>query len=89
MLLNLSKGTLTYDKKSCDATKNELKILSCLMRQPGEIVTRADMIEYLWDNQVYIDDNTLSVNITRLRLKLDELGCFHYITTKRGMGYKI
>lgn len=87
--LDLSRGILEYDGKNCEATKNETKILCCLMRRKGEIITRADLIEYLWDNQIYIDDNTLSVNMTRLRAKLTELGLEDYITTKRGVGYKI
>lgn len=87
--LDLSKGLLEHDGKTCDVTKNEIKILSCLMSRPGEIVPRADLIEYLWDNQVYIDDNTLSVNVTRIRAKLAELGLADYITTKRAMGYKV
>lgn len=87
--LDLSRGIMEHGSISCDATKNEIKILSFLMRRPGEIISRADLIEYLWNNQIYIDDNTLSVNITRLRTKLAELGLEDYITTKRGMGYKI
>ena len=87
--LDLSRGILEYNSKNCEATKNEIKILCCLMRRPGEIISRADLIEYLWDNQIYIDDNTLSVNMTRLRAKLTDLGLGDYITTKRGMGYMI
>ncbi len=89
LCLDLGKGVMGHGDKRCEVSKNEIRILRRLMRQPGEIVTRADLIEYLWDNQVYIDDNTLSVNVTRLRAKLDELGLHDYITTKRGMGYKI
>ena len=59
------------------------------MKAPGIIVSRSDLIEYLWDNQVYIDDNTLSVNVTRLRGKLNNIGLSDYIKTKRGAGYKI
>jgi DNA-binding response OmpR family regulator len=87
--LDMAKATLEHGGKTIEATKNEIKILSCLMRWPGEIISRADLIEYLWDNQVYIDDNTLSVNMTRLRSKLDELGLKDYIATKRGMGYRV
>lgn len=87
--LDLMKGCIGYGGQICDLTKNEIKILACLMNHPGEIVSRADMIEYLWDNQIYIDDNTLSVNMTRLRSKLTGLGLSDYIRTKRGMGYKI
>ena len=60
-----------------------------LFQKKGEIVSRADMIEYLWDNQVFIDDNTLSVNVTRIRGKLEEIGISGLIETRRGMGYRI
>ena len=59
------------------------------MAHAGEIVSRADLIESLWNSKIYIDDNTLSVNITRLRNKLDELGLADYIKTRRGLGYQI
>ncbi|MDQ0359744.1 response regulator transcription factor [Breznakia pachnodae] len=88
-IVHVLKSTIEYEGKTEELTKNELKILTCLARKPGEIVSRADIIEYLWDTQVYIDDNTLSVNITRLREKLDNLGLENLIQTKRGMGYKI
>jgi DNA-binding response OmpR family regulator len=87
--LDIAKAALTHDGKAAEATKNEIKILTCLMRRAGEFVPRADLIEYLWDNQVYIDDNTLSVNVTRLRAKLAELGLPDYIATRRGMGYRV
>lgn len=87
--LDLKKGTVSYQERCCDLTQNELRILCCLMEQAGNIVARADLIEYLWDNQVFIDDNTLSVNVTRLRAKLEELGLSDYIITKRKMGYKV
>ncbi len=70
-------------------TRNELQILACLMSHAGEIVSRPDLIEALWDNQIYIDDNTLSVNITRLRGKLTQLGFPDFIKTRRGMGYQL
>ena len=70
-------------------TRNELQILACLMSHAGEIVSRPDLIEALWDNQIYIDDNTLSVNITRLRGKLARLGFPDFIKTRRGMGYQL
>ena len=65
------------------------QILAHLMAHAGEIVSRADLIESLWNSKIYIDDNTLSVNITRLRNKLDELGLSDYIKTRRGLGYQI
>ena len=66
-----------------------MKILHLLYQKKGEIVPRLDMIEYLWDNEVFIDDNTLSVNVTRLRGKLADIGVTVFIETKRGMGYRI
>jgi len=70
-------------------TRNELRILACLMEHAGEIVSRADLIDMLWDHQIYIDDNTLSVNVTRLRTKLAEIGQPDLIHTRRGMGYQL
>lgn len=87
--LDLAAGQFSYHGKSEELTKNEMKILYCLMSRQGTIVSRADLIEYLWDNQVFIDDNALSVNITRIRNKLQQLGITDFIETKRGMGYKI
>lgn len=89
MLLNLAKGTLSNEKGTILLTRNELQIMACLMSRPGEIVTRTELIEVLWNNQIYIDDNTLSVNMTRLRNRLDNLGLRELIQTRRGMGYQI
>lgn len=66
-----------------------MKILHFLFLKKGEITPRMDLIEYLWDHEVYIDDNTLSVNITRIRAKLEQIGVKNFIETKRGMGYRI
>ena len=87
--LNIAGGYIEYEGKKIDLTKNELKILHLLYQKKGEIVPRLDMIEYLWDNEVFIDDNTLSVNVTRLRGKLADIGVKDFIETKRGMGYRI
>lgn len=87
--LDLAKGFAIAGDNSVQLTRNELRILACLMSRVGEIVSRADLIDYLWDSQIYIDDNTLSVNITRLRGKLEELGLADYIKTRRGLGYQI
>lgn len=89
LCLNLMKGTLTAGENTVELTRNEMQILSCLMAHAGEIVSRADLIDALWDNQIYIDDNTLSVNMTRLRGKLAELGLPERIKTRRGMGYQL
>ncbi|WES33084.1 response regulator transcription factor [Ruminiclostridium papyrosolvens DSM 2782] len=89
LTLSLPNWEIEHNGQRADITKNEAKILSCLMKTPGKIVSRSDLIEYLWDNQVYIDDNTLSVNVTRLRGKLNNIGLPDYVKTKRGLGYKI
>ena len=82
-------GTLLFDCKEAELTKTELKILYVLFTRPGKIVSGLDLIEYLWDNGIHMDDNTLSVNMMRIRGKLRELGLDNFIQTKRGMGYKI
>lgn len=87
--LSLSKGVLSANGQTAELTRNELKILSHLMTHAGEIVSRAELIEVLWDSQIYIDDNTLSVNMTRLRNKLEEMGMPDVIKTRRGMGYQL
>ncbi|MCI9456841.1 MAG: response regulator transcription factor [Oscillospiraceae bacterium] len=89
MKVSLSKGTVTAGGKTEELTRNELKILSYLLANEGKIVPRADLIDALWDSQIYIDDNTLSVNMTRLRAKLDNLGLPGCIKTRRGMGYQL
>lgn len=87
--LSLTKGTVSANGHTAELTRNELQILSCLMERAGQIVSRADLIDALWDNQIYIDDNTLSVNMTRLRGKLAEIGLPDVIKTRRGMGYQL
>ena len=89
VVLNLSAGTIEHAGKREELTKNELKILHFLYQRPGEIVPRVEIIEYLWDNEAFIDDNTLSVNMTRIRGKLLEIGVEDFIETRRGMGYRI
>lgn len=89
LTVHLSRGTASAGEQTIELTRNELQILSHLMHHPGEIISRADLIDALWDNHIYIDDNTLSVNMTRLRGKLAGLGLQDYIKTRRGMGYQI
>lgn len=72
-----------------ELTKNELRILEVLMREPGHIVSRERMMRHLWDTDSFIDDNTLTVNVTRLRRKLSEIGLGEWIVTKKGLGYFI
>lgn len=85
--LNITSGVLTFNDNTCDLTKNELKILSCLMKNKGRIVTREELMDYLWSSDLFVDENTLSVNIARLRKKLVSLGFNDAIETKRGIGY--
>lgn len=87
--LSLTKGVVSANGKTAELTRNELQILACLMAHTGQIVSRADLIDALWGNQIYIDDNTLSVNMTRLRGKLTEIGLPDAIKTRRGMGYQL
>lgn len=89
LTLHLTKGIVRAGDRRAELTRNEMQILAYLMARPGEIVSRADLIEALWDSQIYIDDNTLSVNMTRLRSKLEELGLPGCIKTRRGMGYQL
>ncbi|MBU5485927.1 response regulator transcription factor [Clostridium sp. MSJ-11] len=87
--LCLDVGEVEYRGKCVELTKNEMKILYYLFKHNGKIVSRADIIEYLWDNKMFVDDNTLSVNITRIRNKLAEIGIANFIITKHGQGYMI
>lgn len=89
VLLDTAAGKACYQNRTAEFTKNEIKILSCLFQNKGKIVSRTDLIEYLWDNEMFVDDNTLSVNITRIRAKLDAIGVRDFIRTKRGLGYLI
>ncbi|MCI9026576.1 MAG: response regulator transcription factor [Lawsonibacter sp.] len=89
LTLHLTRGTVSAGGGSAELTRNELKILAYLMAHAGQIVSRADLIDALWDSQIYIDDNTLSVNMTRLRAKLEEIGLPGFIKTRRGMGYQL
>ncbi|HCL4436975.1 XRE family transcriptional regulator [Clostridium botulinum] len=85
--LNLSNATLIYKDKSLELTKNEVKILSYLINNRGNIVKRDSLMEYLWKSDYFVDDSTLTVNINRLRKKLQEIGIENPIETRRGLGY--
>jgi DNA-binding response OmpR family regulator len=85
--LNLSNGTIVYNGVSAELTKNEIKILSCLIKSKGKIVSRDDLMDFMWNSDVFVDDNNLSVNVTRLRKKLEEVGMKENIETRRGLGY--
>lgn len=88
-VLDLSRGTVSSGGKSVELTKNELRILDCLGENRDQIVSREQLMAYLWDSELFVDDNTLTVNVTRLRGKLSSIGAEHVIQTKRGMGYML
>lgn len=85
--LNLSNASIKYENKVLELTKNEVKILSYLIKNKGNIVLRESLMEYLWKSDYFVDDSTLTVNIARLRKKLEEIGIDNPIQTKRGLGY--
>jgi len=87
--LNILTGVVEYRDSNVELSKTELKILYYLFSNSEKIVPRIELIDFLWDNQIHIDDNTLSVNVTRLRDKLKQIGVKDLIKTKRGMGYKL
>ena len=85
--LDLLQGKITYHQKELVLTKNELKILEFMFEHAEVIVSRVDLMNHLWDDHQFIDDNTLSVNMNRLRKKLEDIGLFNFIHTKKGLGY--
>lgn len=85
--LDVGEGVLTYGKQRIALTKNEHRILQTLMEQKGRVVSREKLMEQLWETDSFIDDNTLTVNINRLRKKLEQAGLCDFITTKFGEGY--
>lgn len=85
--LNTANSTLVYRDMPIELTKNELRILSALMESKGQIVSRESLMDTLWASDCYIDENTLTVNINRLRKKLEANGLTDFIKTKRGIGY--
>ena len=87
--LDVALSKITYGDKDQELTKNEVRILYYLFQHKGEIVPRDDLIDYLWDNKLFIDDNALSVNITRIRNKLLQMGVEDFIITKHRQGYYI
>ena len=87
--LHLESSTIASNGDEAELTKNEVKILYYLFKHAGKICSRSDIVDFLWDNQLYVDDNALSVNITRIREKLAGLGLTDYIKTKHRQGYTI
>lgn len=89
MLLNLSDATLLYQEQKVELTKNKLKILQTLIENKMQVVTRETLMTRLWESDMYVDENTLSVNVNRLRKKLTSIGLEDSILTKKGIGYQI
>ncbi|QEL71207.1 MULTISPECIES: response regulator transcription factor [unclassified Bacillus cereus group] len=89
VVLNLQSGEVTYHHQILELTKNEFKILQILMQNIGSIVSRDNIMRKLWENESFVDDNTLTVNVARVRKKLAELGKEEFIHTKKGQGYII
>ena len=88
-MLNLSDGTLSFEGNRIDLTKNEYRILKLLLEHRGGVVSRDAIMECLWETDNFIDDNTLTVNVARLRKKLDQAGLKDFISTKKGAGYLV
>ena len=87
--LNISKSTVTSNGKSVELSKNEVQILHLLMQNKEHIVSRDEIMNDLWQSEEFVDDNTLTVNVNRLRKKLEEIGVKNYLITKRGQGYMV
>lgn len=88
-ILNLADATVTYQDRKTDLTKNEFKIFQCLLENAGKIVTRDEIIARLWESDAFIDENTLTVNVARLRKKLAQIGLEEAVVTKKGIGYMV
>lgn len=84
-----SKGRIVCENAVVELSKNELQMLKMLLQKQGEIVSRDELMNGLWDNCMFVDDNTLTVNMTRLKTKLESIGIKGVIVTKRGMGYQL
>lgn len=89
VILNTNDTTVTYQNQKLELSKNDFKILQLLMEQKGNVVSREDIMTRLWESDSYVDDNTLTVNVTRLRKKLESIGVTDFIITKKGIGYLV
>ncbi len=88
-ILNTSDATLSYNGEKIELTKNDYKILQILLENKGSVVSRNTLMTRLWETDSFIDENTLNVNVNRLRKKLESAGLFGFITTKKGIGYMV
>lgn len=89
VMLNITEATLTYQEEKIELTKNDLKILQVLMENKEKVVSRDTLMTKLWESDDYVDENTLSVNVNRLRKKLESIGIEEFIITKKGIGYRL
>lgn len=89
VILNIEECSITYKENKLELTKNEFKIIQILFENAGKVISREDIMIKLWDSDSFIDDNTLTVNIARLRKKLQSLEINDLIKTKKGMGYMV
>lgn len=89
VFLNLNDLMVSYKEDKVELSKNEFKILQILMENPGRVITREVIMQRLWESDSFIDDNTLTVNVARLRKKIDQIGIKNYIETKKNLGYRI
>ena len=87
LILNTENNTLTYKGENIDLTKNEYRIIHVLMTNRDKVVSREKLMEKLWESDSFVDENTLTVNVNRLRKKLDAIGAKNMIATKHGIGY--
>lgn len=89
VILNLNDTKVYYENESLELTKNEFKIIKTLMENKGKVVTRDHLMRQLWNDDIYVNENTLTVNINRLRNRIEGIGLYNFIVTKKGMGYII
>lgn len=89
VILNMGNATLSYQDRKIELTKNDFKLMQILFEKAGNVVSRDSMMARLWEDDSFVDDNTLTVNITRMRKKLEEIGLVDFVKTKKGIGYFI
>lgn len=88
-MLQVAEAVLTYQDKKVELTRNELRILKTLMENKEKVVSRDTLMTKLWESDCFVDENTLSVNVNRLRRKLADAGLEDFILTKKGIGYRL
>ena len=88
-MLNTADASLTYQGQRLELTKNDYRILQTLLERKGKVVSRDLLMQRLWETDCFVDENTLTVNVTRLRKKLESVGLHDFIVTRKGMGYLI